>query len=184
MIPKKEHILSHDPRVQKEALEAIYDYCFPKIVSYIGNRKEGHLEAGDILQDAVAVVYQNIRSDTFEGKSSINTYTLSICKKLWLYRHRSESRVQISDINDEMMVGEEKEAIVRLDLLKKVTDRLSTDCQDLLKSFYFRKSSMDEIAKKHKLGSVQAAKNKKWRCLKVLMTIVKSFKLDRDDFYL
>ena len=41
---------------------------------------------------------------------------------------------------------------------------------------------MLELAKIYNLGSEEAARNKKYRCLKKLITLIEKNKLDRSDF--
>lgn len=182
--PSQEDFLSSDRKVQKAAIEQIYSYCFPKLSAYIGIKPEGHLETSDILQDAVAVAYQNVKAGKYEPRASICSYVLSICKKIWLYRNRSESRLQRDSKDIDLITfSDDNSSIVKLQLLQTVLKKLSDECQKVLKSFYHESISMEEMAEQYELGSEQAARNKKWRCLKNLIEIVKSYKLTRDDFY-
>ena len=47
-------------------------------------------------------------------------------------------------------------------------NELSDDCRDVLTEFYFNKRSMAELMEMFNVNSIQAAKNKKWRCLNCL----------------
>lgn len=183
--PTPDQLISRDRKVQKKAIEAIYDYCAPRLRSMMISKQEQPLEVHDILQDAVAVVYQNVKSGVFEGRSSLTTYTLSICKNMWLYKLREEKKRAKVDLaqSAEIPVETNEPAILKLKLLKSVFGTLSLSCQEILKDFYYQKLSMTEIASKYKLENPQIAKNKKWRCMKRLMEIVKGQKLRKEDFF-
>lgn len=182
--PAQEDFLSKNLKIQKVAIEQVYNYCYPRLTAYIGQRPEGHLEVNDILQDAVAVAYQNVKSGKYEQKAAISSYVLSIAKKIWLYGNRSESRLQKEnkDINA-ITSQDESNGVIKLQLLQNVLTKLSDECQEVLKSHYHEGISMQEMAEKYELSSEQAARNKKWRCLKCLSEIVKSHKLTKEDFY-
>ncbi len=181
--PSPEELLSANRKVQKRAIEQIYAYCNRYLRSMPGIEKTWHIQASDILQDAITVVFQNLRSGSYEAKSSINTYTLSICKKLWLYKQRSEFRMPKSGIERLEELQDDDPEVLQTQLLTNVLQNLSPGCQALLKDFYFETLSMEEISKKHTLQNSQIAKNKKWRCMKRLIEIVKSYNLEKEDFY-
>ena len=117
MTPRSEDLLSEDPKVQKQALELLYDYCFPKLVSFVGKHDEGYVEINDVLQEAVMITYQNVKSGVYKGKSALTTYTFSICKRLWLHKNRSESKFNKNNLN-EQMISAEKDADIFQNLFK------------------------------------------------------------------
>jgi len=52
--------------------------------------------------------------------------------------------------------------------IESFLELLSFDCKEILIDFYYRKKTMKELKEKFNLGSIQAAKNKKCRCLSYL----------------
>jgi hypothetical protein len=51
---------------------------------------------------------------------------------------------------------------------------LNDDCRRILVEYYFNSRSMEELKVMFDVNSVQAAKNKKWRCLNYLKRIFES----------
>ena len=51
--------------------------------------------------------------------------------------------------------------------------KLGSSCQEILKEFYFSKTSLREIAEKLNIGEA-SAKNKKYRCLQKLKEIAQT----------
>lgn len=184
MSPSKEDILSKDRGVQKRAFEQIYRYCYPKMMAFSGLRKSSQTEIDDLLQEAMMVVYQNLMNGNHESKAALTTYALAICKKMWLYKKRGDSRIRWTQINDDLLPVQEVKNIIHPTKIRNLLKELSPDCQELMKLVYFQSASMEEVATSFKLSSRQAAKNKKWRCIQRLIDIIKSHKLGKDDFYL
>ena len=183
--PTPEQLISADRRVQKKALEMIYDYCAPRLKAFVVSHQKQPFETHDILQDAIAVVYQNVKSGVFEGRSSLTTYTLSVCKNMWFYKHRQEKKWAKTDLADNPDLASEpdKMVLLKMEMLNDVLDKLSLNCQAILKDFYYENLSMAQLAEKYKLENPQIAKNKKWRCMKRLIEIVKAQKLGKEDFF-
>ena len=84
---------SPDKRKQDKALKYLYQQYYPIaekwIVSYHGN-----LDVKDLFQEAVIILYENVRSGQFKGKSSLKTYVMGIVKnrcKKWLQHKKYES---------------------------------------------------------------------------------------------
>ena len=54
----------------------------------------------------------------------------------------------------------------------------------MLKAFYYEGKTMDEIAANFGLGSAQAAKTKKLRCMKSLIKVIRDNGYKAEDFFL
>ena len=181
--PSVDDLLSEDRLVQKRAIEQIYDYCSPRIQTWLNQQPDAATESGDILQMAVSVAFQNIKNGTFKGQSSITTYTLSICRNIWFNTQKKESHLPKSDLHSAAQMEEIVSQLFKFELMQKVMGQLGTKCQQVLRDFYYEKRSMDEITEKYGWDNRQIAKNTKWRCMKKLADIVKSHKLKQEDFY-
>ncbi len=66
--------------------------------------------------------------------------------------------------------------------LEKIFSQLRGECQEILKLFYFESMSMEQIKSVFNLGSTQAAKNKKHRCLQHLIELTSLSKKNMEDF--
>ena len=52
-------------------------------------------------------------------------------------------------------------------------NELEKDCRDILTEYYFNKKTMAELKDLFNVNSIQAAKNKKWRCMNYLTKLFK-----------
>ncbi len=170
---------------RRRALEYIYHNNFVAIRSYVLANNGTKEDSRDIFQDGVMILVENIGNGKFSGGSSIRTYLYSICRNLWLHRLRSSRRGQIVELSEASMVTNEPPlAPVDLEKLKSLMNELKEDCRKLLVAFYYDGKSMAEVAGIFNLGSDQAARNKKMRCMENLVSIVKSKSADFDEFLL
>ena len=166
---------------RSKALEGLYKKCFPWVKSYVFNNSGDMQEAQDLFQDTITVVYHNILEKKFRGDSPLESYIYSISKNLWLIKLRKKKRI-INVFDDPSGINNEVHQEINIDLVNYILEQLNEGCRSILRSFYFESETMEEIAKKIGLGSAQAAKTKKLRCMKKLMEHVKSFDLKRDHF--
>lgn len=130
-------------------------------------------DAIDIFQDALLIFSRNLKTGLFRGESSIKTYLFGICKNLWLKEIHKKKRALIlaSDLqNDE---AEDLDYLKNIERVNQLMDRLQEDCKRILVEFYYNSRSMDELKDLFQLNSVQATKNKKWRCLSYLVRLFK-----------
>ncbi|MEL6559691.1 MAG: sigma-70 family RNA polymerase sigma factor [Bacteroidota bacterium] len=172
-------ILDGDKKNRKNAITYLYDKCYPsfsRLVLKTGSKEQ----AEDLFQEGLAVMYNNIINEVFRGDSKVSTYLISICKNLWLMELRSQKNAL--DVEELAVSVESEELEVDITSLKVLQQLLNTDCQKILKAFYYENLSMKEIQNQFDLGSSQAAKNKKMRCLKKLMTFIKDKGLTYDNF--
>ncbi|MEP4093945.1 sigma-70 family RNA polymerase sigma factor [Reichenbachiella sp.] len=175
-------IRSNDYKKRNKALEYLYDTFFKSIKSFVLNNSGSEEDAQDVFQDGIAIVFQNVLQNKFKKEASLNTYTYSICKNLWLMKIRKNSKITEVDILGEVEVEDVKNEYVSLQRLEKIINELNPDCQRVLKAFYFESKSMEEIQRLFGLGSIQATKNKKLRCMKHLMQLISKKKLAIKDF--
>ncbi len=163
------------------AIEAIYSDNFPSVQSYILRNSGFKEDAKDVFQEGMTIFYGNIISGQFKEQSSLKTYLFSICKNLWLLKLRKRDSGLVSI---EAIENQPEHPIDELNnhLLDTLIQALKTDCQKILIGYYYEHKSMEELAVVFKLGSEQATRNKKMRCMKELMRIVKEKNLTAQNF--
>ena len=71
---------------------------------------------------------------------------------------------------------------INLTALNELMTELKEDCQKLLLGFYYERKSMKDLMEIFKLGSEQAAKNKKLRCMDSLIRLVKGREMTIENF--
>lgn len=165
------------------AIEAIYRDSFHSIENYIARNSGDKEEAKDIFQDGMIIFYRNIIAGQFKEQSSIKTYLFSICKNLWLQRlkHKGMGLVSLDEADD---IPEQPIDGLNISLLDNLMEGLKDECQKILIGYYYQRKSMEELMVLFQLGSEQAARNKKMRCMKELMRIVSEKNMTLQSFWI
>ncbi len=138
-------------------------------------RKHGGSEedAVDIFQDGILIFDRNLRNGTFRGESSIKTYIFGICKNLWRREFYKRNKKSIAETELMHESGDDVEPLINVEVVSLLMNELQEECQRILIEFYFNNRSMAELKDMFNVNSVQAAKNKKWRCLGYLVKLFK-----------
>jgi RNA polymerase sigma factor (sigma-70 family) len=159
----------------QEVLVELYKSNFTMVKTYVA-RNNGVIEdAEDLLQDALVVLWQNVRKPEFELTSKISTYLMAICKNLWLKQLSKNSRM----MGEELILPQAHSTSPghgqSMDLKKigDALDEMGDTCRELLVMFYFDGYDMDAIAKNLGFNNADTAKAKKYQCFKKLEEIVK-----------
>ena len=134
---------------RSKVFQFLYDVYFPMINSYILRNNGNEIEAEDIFQDAIIIIYEKIKFGKLKLTSSFKTYFYAICKYLWLQRlpilRRTELRDESDDSWNAILGYEEYEDFEEEKLFQSHFNQLDKDCQKILLSF-FEKKPYKEIA--------------------------------------
>lgn len=131
-------------------------------------RKE---EAEDVLFEGLSIFVMNVRAEKFQKDSSINTYLIAICKRIWYKRFNKKVLHEKWEKNElrkaktpfeEVMIS--KELAQGLEVLM---NNLKDKCREVLK-LWSLSYSMEEIKNQLGYSTAQVATNKKNLCLKQL----------------
>ncbi|MHA7130511.1 RNA polymerase sigma factor [Algoriphagus namhaensis] len=175
--------LSQDELIQaiaenkREVMTAIYLEVFPKVKNYVIQNSGEEEEAKDIFQEAFVVVWQKVKSGDFIplNATALQGFLFQIAKNKWLDWLRSSKFKKVSSMGAmviEVSEEVEEDQEERLSDLDRAFRELGENCRDLLKSFYFQKMSLTELAQKFG-WTAQTAKNNKYRCMETLRKIIK-----------
>lgn len=157
-------------RNDKKAVETIYKENFNLIQTLIINNSGSTEDAKDIFQEAMIVLYQKVKSESFELNCQIKTLLYSVCRRLWLKRLVQQSRYTLQENSEDLvMVEEEVEEHEKRDqefvLMEKAMNGLGEPCKSLLEAFYLQKKGMQEIAGIFGYTNSENAKTQKYKCL-------------------
>lgn len=173
---------SADESENDKGLNCLYRICSKTILKFITGNNGTEDDAQDIIQDAVIIFYEKVKSKDLILECSISTYIYSVCRNLWLNKIKHRKRF-LNDISDFISVDENIiEGIDNESRNKEFTsmfNELGESCRQILLYYYYEKLSMKEIMSKMNFKSEQTAKNKKHKCLNYLREIVfenKNFK--------
>jgi RNA polymerase sigma factor (sigma-70 family) len=158
-------------RSDKKAIEIIYRENYNMVQSLIINNSGSTDDAKDIFQEAMIVLYEKVRSGTFELNCLIKTYVYSVSRRLWLKRLQQMNRYvpAVENLQDTVPVEEDVEENERINsefqAMEKAINSLGEPCKSLLEAYYLEKKRMQEIALFFGYTNAENAKNQKYKCL-------------------
>ncbi|MBD1428904.1 sigma-70 family RNA polymerase sigma factor [Sphingobacterium sp. DN04309] len=163
----------------------IYKSFYPSIAHMIVNNNGTDEEAKDIFQEAVMVLYDKITQNKFELNSKLSTFLYAVSRRLWLKQlsrkgHTSNTS-DISDFEDILHVEEDiqqhQEVENKFDQMNEAMNQLGEPCKTLLKDFYIKNLSMQDITEKFGYTNSDNAKTQKYKCLQRLKKIFFTIKI-------
>ncbi len=143
------------------------------ILSMVQKNSGSEDDAMDIFQEGLVAMWTNITQGKFELKENtrLSTYLYSLCRNIWISRLRKVKPGMTIEIKDEhsdlMDVDDQEEQYTLIRTLEKQLLKLNEACQQLLKQFYYEKSSLKDIALSMNITE-KTAKNNKYRCMQSL----------------
>jgi RNA polymerase sigma factor (sigma-70 family) len=161
----------------KKAVEAIYQDNYNMVQSLVINNNGSSDDAKDIFQEAMIVLYEKVRSGSFELNCQIKTYVYSVCRRLWLKRLQQLNRYSapLGDTESIVPVEEEVEGHeqrnAEFEMMEKAINSLGEPCKSLLEAYYLQKQNMQVIAANFGYTNSDNAKNQKYKCLMRLKKI-------------
>ncbi len=161
----------------KKAVETIYQQNFNMVQALIINNNGSSDDAKDIFQEAMIVLYEKVRSGTFELNCQIKTFVYSVARRLWLKRLQQQNRYTATSDNLEALVTVESEIDdhekinAEFEIMEKALNNLGEPCKSLLEAYYLQKQNMQVIAANFGYTNSDNAKNQKYKCLMRLKKI-------------
>ena len=161
----------------RKAIETIYRENYNMIQSLIVNNNGSADDARDIFQEAMIVLYEKVRSGSFELNCLIKTYVYSVSRRLWLKRLQQMNHYSpvADNLQETIPVEEEIEENERINYEFQAMDRaissLGEPCKSLLEAYYLDRRNMLEIAQSFGYTNADNAKNQKYKCLMRLKKI-------------
>ena len=168
-----EDLVSND----RTAIEKIYRENFPSIQAFILKNNGYADDAKDIFQEAMIILFQKAKLDSFVLTCQIKTFLYSVCRRLWLKKLQRENRYNhVTDllketvaVEDEIEAHEKQNA--EMTLMEKAMSKIGEPCKGILEAFYIQKKTMPEIAEAFEYTNADNAKTQKYKCLNRLKKI-------------
>ncbi len=154
-----------------KAVETIYRNNFNMVQSFVLNNNGTYDDARDIFQEAMIVLYENAKLETFVLTCQIKTYIYSICRRLWLKRlqHLNKFSVQVDSLEETVPVEEDIENQDKRNadfvIMERALGSLGEPCKSILEAYYLQKKDMAYIASAFGYTNADNAKNQKYKCL-------------------
>lgn len=164
------------------AIETIYKQHYNMVQSLILNNNGSPDDARDIFQEAMIVLYEKVKTGSFELNCLIKTYLYSVCRRLWLKRLSQLQRIspEVEKLEETVPVEEDLELHEQKNMDFQVMERsmkhLGEPCKSLLEAYYLQKKNMVEIAANFGYTNADNAKNQKYKCLMRLKKLFKEYK--------
>lgn len=154
-----------------KAIKTIYKSNFNMVQSFVLNNNGSSDDARDIFQEAMIVLYENAKTESFVLTCQIKTYVYSICRRLWLKRLQQLNRytTQVESLEDTISVEEDIEYQEKRNadfaIMERALGSLGEPCRSLLEAYYLHKKDMTDIATSFGYTNADNAKNQKYKCL-------------------
>ena len=165
---------------EEKALVELFSQNRRPITSLVARNQGTEDDAEDVLQEAMVVLWERVRSGSFEYQAKLSTYIYATARNIWfrrLARHRRElpATEETFDVAaDDATPLEEMEENERVAAVQKAMEQIGNPCRDLLLLFYWEERSMEEIAMKLGFANADTVKSKKYQCKKSLEHLVRS----------
>ncbi len=155
----------------KRAVETIYKQNYNMVQTLIISNSGSSDDAKDIFQEAMIVLFEKVKSGSFELNCQLKTYVYSVCRRLWLKRLTQlqkflpevENVEETVPVEEDIEVHEQRNADFQL--MEKAMQHLGEPCKGLLEAYYLQKKTMVEIAGNFGYTNADNAKNQKYKCL-------------------
>lgn len=161
----------------KRSVETIYRENFNMIQSLVINNNGSADDAKDIFQETIIVLYEKVRSGSFELNCQIKTFVYSVARRLWLKRLQQQNRYAAPGDSMEMVIPVEEviedheQRDAEFEMMEKAINSLGEPCKSLLEAYYLQKQTMQNIAVTFGYTNADNAKNQKYKCLMRLKKI-------------
>jgi RNA polymerase sigma factor (sigma-70 family) len=163
-------------------LAYLYDKPLQKIRKYILSNSGTREDANDIFQDAVVILFNQVKKNKYNEAFEIDGFLYSVARNLWIDKMRREKRMvgndfiqgtDPSDFSDHLkdLIVKEKSAALR-----KVFERLDEKCRNILLYVIYEKLNMKEISERMGYNNENVAKSNHYRCKQYLSKMVKEDK--------
>ena len=164
---------------REAAFEKLYEQAFPSVASLVQGLGGSQLDAEDVFQDALIILYEKVTEQPEGIKSSVHSYLLGIVKNLWIRKFREDRRfIPMNTMEAAIKIPEGFEQPEEGHLrLADYLARAGKKCMKLLEAFYYQGKSLKEIAPAFGFTGVRSATVQKFKCLEKVRKQVKGKKI-------
>ena len=152
-----------------------------KIFQYVSRNQGQREEAEEVLQDALVVVFFNMRKPDFQLTAKVDTYLYAVAKNIWHKKLRSKKReletVEMPSDSLKLGFAVQDELLSKEDQpMLRLLESLSARCKEVLTMIFVGEMGIKEIKERLGYSSEQAVRNKKSECLGNLRGLYAEYK--------
>lgn len=163
--------------------EMLYENAFPIFAGFAARVHGSFEDARDVFHDALVIFYEKCGDPGFSIRSTPEAYVIGIAKHLWIQKFRHDRHLVNLD-------GREAEVSVPADYfpsadetsLLAFLEQTGKRCLDLLRKFYFEKTSLRNIAETLGYSSEHSASVQKHKCIAKIRTAIEEKSMKYEDF--
>lgn len=157
-------------------IRQLYRLHYPQIERMIVNNSGSKDQAKDIFQETVLVLYDKVTQQGFVLESKLKTFLYAVSRRLWLKQLNKKDINHFSIEQDGYDTASDYEEDIQSHLeqekqftkMDEALQLLGEPCQSILKDFYIKNKSMQEICEKFGYTNTDNAKTQKYKCLQRL----------------
>lgn len=167
---------------RQELFIVLYKKVFPAVAKYVARCGGSFDEAKDVFQDALLSYYEKTAETGLSVNNSDGSYIYGTARYLWIKRYKQTS--QSSPIDENLTANTPLETVAIPDENKLLTflETAGKRCMELLRSFYYDKLPMTEVAQAFGFSGVRSATVQKYKCIEKVRETVKQQALTYEDF--
>ena len=177
-----QHNMVHWENEREAWLTELYRNTFPMVAKFVSGKGGSLDQAKDIFQDAIVVWYERSATPYKFMINSDAAYIFGIAKNLWYKEFSAEKHTVPLDAESGEEFGDKVADELSSDKILGLLEATGKKCMELLKSFYYDKHNMRELASGFGFGSVRSATVQKFKCLEKVRETVKIKSLSYEDF--
>lgn len=162
----------------EKVLRSIYKDYYPKVLGYILKNGGSEDDARDIFQEALIVIYKLIEKDELDIKVDFASFLIGVAKRIFLNQIRSKGvherflQKETFDFYEDHPSDQQLENEHELNLIRKHIVKLGDECRNIL-LWSAEGLSNTEIAEKSGFKNEHSLRNKKAKCKKALLEMIK-----------
>ncbi|MDB5253776.1 MAG: sigma-70 family polymerase sigma factor [Flaviaesturariibacter sp.] len=172
--------LLRDGRTASRGIGYLYEACSAGLAHFVTKNGGSVADAQDVFQDVMVAFVHLVQAGRFRGEASIATFLFSMNRNLWFNELKKRGRATIRNEAYEKTQETEDRPDTALEIreasrqLDVVLGELGPACKKILTLFYYERRSMREILSTLDYENEQVVRNKKYKCLRKLESLIGS----------
>jgi len=159
------------------AIYRLYDQMRTMIFDFVHKNMGTKTEGQDVLQEAIVIVYEQIRNGKYVHTGKLSTYVYSVARYIWLNKlKRKKTEARIMDSQPFIDVQESPLTQIldneQAHQIKAVFELMGLACRQLLTYIIYDDMSMKDVSERMHYENEQVVRNKKYKCIKQLKEIL------------
>jgi len=159
----------------ESVLSALYKKYYNLVLKFVVSNNGSSDAAKDIYQESIIVLFEKCKDPGFQLTCGLQTYIYSVARNLWLKQLKKHgSQISLKEYHTDLFQQADTDLKAHdlreneIARLSESMNKLGEPCATLLKDFYVKKMSMEDISDKFGYTNADNAKNQKYKCLQRL----------------